>query len=162
MKKVKEIKNIDKKYFKWAGIGAAVVVLVVLLFMAFKPCCKVALVNVEQVVAVSPAIEALRAERQNEMVELQKFLENANTEINKLSGQKKAEMKQAYGEELAQKQQAMQDKYNEKLRTIDQDMTNLIEKVAKKKGFKLVLSKTSVVLGGTDITEDVIKAIQAK
>ena len=128
-----------KKYLKISGIAAGVIVLAALVYAAFRPCCKVAMVNVEQVVANSPAIAELRAERQNEIAEMQK-----------------------YGEELAARQQQMQEKYAEQLKQVDDQMTALISDVAAENGFKLVFSKTMVVVGGVDITDQVLQKLKAQ
>lgn len=154
----------DKKQIcKMFGAIAGVLVLGGLVGWAVKPCCpKVALINVEQVVAVSPEVVALREERQSQVNELQKFMKTAESKINAAKGKEKAELQKIYGDEFVQKQQEMQKRYAEKLQAFDDYMTGVIEKIAAKGGYKLVLNKTAVVAGGTDITEDVVKAVAAE
>ncbi len=162
MKGEKTMNENAKKYLKIGGIAAGAVVLAALVGAAFRPCAKVAMVNVEQVVANSPAIAELRAERQNEIAELQKFVEKAGAEVKKASGQKRKDLEQKYGEELAARQQQMQEKYAEQLQKVDDQMTALISDVAAENGFKLVFSKTMVVVGGVDITEQVLQKLKAQ
>lgn len=149
-----------KQVCKIAGAAAGVLVLGGLIGWAARPCCpKVALINVEQVVAVSPEVVALREERQSEVNELQEFMKTAESKINAAKGKEKAELQKIYGDEFAKKQQEMQKRYAEKLQAFDDYMTGVIEKIAAQGGYKVVLNKTAVVAGGTDITEDVVKAV---
>ena len=93
---------------------------------------------------------------------MQKFMKTAESKINAAKGKEKAELQKIYGDEFVQKQQEMQKRYAEKLQAFDDYMTGVIEKIAAKGGYKLVLNKTAVVAGGTDITEDVVKAVTAE
>ena len=68
-------------------------------------------------------------------------------------------MANKYATELNQKKQALQLEYVQKLQQIDAKITEIIKSVADKKGFKMVFTKNSLVVGGTDITEEVIQEL---
>ena len=54
----------------------------------------------------------------------------------------------------------MSKEYNEKLKAVDDSITEMIIKTAKAKGYKTVFAKSVVVYGGDDITEEVINLVK--
>ena len=72
---------------------------------------------------------------------------------------KKQELQKKYEAELAQKQQAIQSASAQKLQDFDNKLTSLIAEQAKSKGYDIVVAKGLVLYGGTDITQDIAKAI---
>ena len=127
-------------------------------------CChkggKIAIVDVQKVVSQSRPVAELRQDMQNQMAELQEWVAQSNAEIDKeKSKEKKEELTKAAQEELQQKQLVIQKAYSEKLQQLDASLTAIIEKTAKEEGFQVVLVKSSVAAGGTDITDKVIAKV---
>jgi len=137
------------------------VVLAVFLFCCCGFCCKkgakVAVVDVQRIVAQARPVVDLRQEMQTKVGNLQEWVNASNAEIDKASSQdKKDELTKKYQEELAQKQQTIQQDYALKLQQLDAEITKIIEETAKSEGFSVTLIKASVAAGGVDITDKVI------
>lgn len=114
---------------------------------------KIGIVDVQFLVNATPSVVALRQEQQGKLAALQQWVNTANGEIAKLSGEEeKKNLAQKYKVELSQRQQMMQLEYAQKVQNIDVELTNLIAKVAKEDGFDYVFAKGQVVFGATDLT----------
>lgn len=140
----------------------ATFVAVSLMGLSACKCCdgKVAVVDVQKVVTTSPEVQKLKLEQEKNSAELAEWVKGPNEEIEKVKDKvKKAELANKYATELNQKKQAMQIEYVQKLQQIDAKITDTIKAVAEQKGFKKVFTKASLIVGGEDITEDVIKAL---
>jgi len=141
-----------------------VVVAVVAVALCCGLCCKkgakVAVVDVQKVVSQSRPVAELRQDMQNQMAQLQEWVNKSNAEIDTEKDQEKKDaLTKARQEELAQKQQIIQKDYAEKLKQLDESLTKIIEKTAKEEGFSVTLVKSSVAAGGTDITDKVIAKV---
>lgn len=128
----------------------------------FCGCCnRLAIVDVMAVVNKSSQVEALKNEQVAKTQELAKWLQTVQAEVkNEKSKEKQNELLAKYNTELTQKREEMAKEYSEKLQAIDNDIKQVIIKTAKSKGYKTIVSKSVVIHGGTDITEDVIKAVK--
>lgn len=122
---------------------------------------KVALVDIPLVVQKSPQIVALRTERQNKLNDLETFVVNARKDV---AAQKTDEAKKAledkYNKELNERKDAIDKDFAKKLTSIDSDITTLIRIKARKLGYDLTLVKGSVIDGGVDITNEIIKSLK--
>lgn len=123
---------------------------------------KIAVVDIQAVVAKSAQVQALKKENEAKAKELQKWLEKCRTEINKQKTQAdKDKLTKKYEAELKKKQETNQKVYSEKLQAIDKSITDTIVKEAVVKGYDLVVTKQgSVLYGGIDITEDLKKMVK--
>lgn len=65
-----------------------------------------------------------------------------------------------YNEDLAKKKEANAKEYTAKLAAIDKNISSTIAEQAKIKGYTLVLSKSSVLYGGEDITSEISKIVK--
>ena len=126
-----------------------------------SPSVKVAVVDVQKIVSNSKDMAELQQSITQVSQELQEWLTTVRADLEKQKNrQKKDELTKKYNEEFAQKQQAIQENYNEKLSQIDEKINQIIAQTAKKEGYKITLFKTSVLNGGTDITDKVIEQIK--
>lgn len=121
----------------------------------------IAVVDIPQIVQKSPQINALQTERQNKLNDLENFVINARKDV---AAQKTDESKKAledkYNKELNERKEAIDRDFAKKLAEIDKDITALIRIKAKKMGYELILVKSSVIDGGTDITSNIIKELK--
>lgn len=121
----------------------------------------VAVVDVQKVVESSPQISALKTSRKNDMESLVKFAEVARADVTKETNEsKKKTLEESYNKELNIKKVNFDKEYSQKLLDIDKNITSLIDKKAKSLGYDLVLTKTSVLDGGTDITNEILKIVK--
>lgn len=121
----------------------------------------VAVVDIPLVVQKSPQITALRTERQNKLNDLETFVVNARKDVaaQKTDDAKKA-LEDKYNKELNERKDAIDADFAKKLAAIDNDITALIRIKAKKLGYNLTLVKGSVIDGGSDITNEIIKELK--
>ncbi len=122
---------------------------------------KVAVVDVQQIVAKSSEINELKTEQEEAVKKLQAWLDTVKTEVEK---QKTEVSKQAliekYNKEFAEKKQQIREDYATKLQKIDANITDVIESEAKSLGYSLVVSKGVVLTGGADITDEIANKIK--
>lgn len=122
---------------------------------------KVAIVDVQKVVANSSQVKALKEEQKKKSQELAKFIDTAKTNLDKeKDAKKKKALEEKYNKEFQTKRTAIAKNYETKLLNIDKTITNIIDENAKKNGYNLVLAKGAVLSGGTDITEEISKAVK--
>lgn len=122
---------------------------------------KLGIVNIQALVAQTPAVIALRDAEQAKHVSLQEWVNARNAEIAAVAEEaKKAELTQKYQGELNERQKAMQADYAQHVQAIDADLSKLIADVAKKEKLDYVFNVGSLVFGGKDITPQVLEALK--
>ena len=121
----------------------------------------VAVVDVQKIIESSPAINKLKTDRKNKIDDLASFVEKARADVAKEdNAAKKKTLEDNYNNELNTRKNNIDKEYAKKLSDIDKDITNIIQSKAKKSNFNLVLTKTSVLDGGTDITSVIVKELK--
>ena len=122
---------------------------------------KVAVVDVQKVVANSAQVKDLKEEQKKKGQELAKFIETAKNNITKETDEKKKKaLEEKYNKEFQSKREAIAKNYEIKLLAIDKNISSVIDEKAKANGYNLVLAKGVVLSGGTDITEEISKAVK--
>lgn len=121
----------------------------------------IAVVNVEKVLNSSSQVASLKKEQQKKAADLKNWLKNAQADVDKQSTpQGKQTMRAKYEKELASRREANNKSFSTQLAAIDKSVTNTITQYAKSKGYPIVIAKSVVIYGGTDITADVAKLIK--
>ena len=121
---------------------------------------KVAVVDVQKVVAASGQVKTLTQEQASQRESLSKFISKASDEIKKEKDEtKKKALEEKYNKEFKTKQESIVKNYEKKLLEIDKNISSVITSKAKANGYNLVLSKSIVLSGGTDITEEISKEL---
>lgn len=122
---------------------------------------KVAVVDVPKIVSESKQVKDLKAEQAKKTEELNKWLETVRADVAKQQTEAgKEKLLKKYEADLAKKREANAKDYAQKLTAIDKSISSTIEAQAKEGGYDLVLTKSTVLYGGDDITEAVAKAIK--
>lgn len=122
---------------------------------------KVAVVDVQKLVNKSAQVQALKKERDAKAKELTQFVKKANDEINAQTDEaKKKTLAQKYQKEFASKREANSKAYKTKLDAVDKNISEMIANYAKTNGYDLVLPKSTVLYGGEDITEALLKVVK--
>ena len=96
-----------------------------------------------------PQVQAASTEMQQTVQDAQKEFETKSANMN---DQEKRDYYQ-------QTQQRLQQKQQELMEPITKSVEASVKKVAEQKGLSVVLEKSAVVYGGTDITQDVVKQV---
>jgi len=121
----------------------------------------IAVVDVQKVVESSPEINALKIDGKNKLDDLASFAEKARADVAKeTNATNKKTLEDGYNKELNVRKVALDQEYTKKLLDIDKNITSIIKTKAKASGYNLVLVKSSVLDGGTDITADIIKELK--
>ncbi len=122
---------------------------------------KIAVVDVNKIVASSNQVKALKEEQEKKMQDLQKWLTTVREDVAKQKTKEgKEKLIAKYDETFAKKQEAIKKNYAEKLMAIDKNISGVIAKEAQAQGYDIVLSKGIVLYGGDDITSEIEKHIK--
>lgn len=122
---------------------------------------KFAVVDVQRVVLASKDLAAIKTERDNQVKELQKMADDANTKLAKISDETaKKKESEKYLAEINAKKEGFDKVYASALQASDQKLNEIIKSVADKEDLKVILNKNSVVDGGVDITDSVIDMVK--
>ena len=122
---------------------------------------KIAVVDVQSVVASSSLVKKLKQDQEAKMKDLVSFIEKARKDVAAIKDtDKKKTIEEKYAKEFETKKAAQEKAYVEKLTEIDRDISKKIEQAAKEGNYDMVISKNSVLYGGDDITEAVKKLVK--
>ena len=111
----------------------------------------VGVVNYQMLIAQAPDIRDVDAAMKTEIENAQKEFEEKSKSMNDVE-------KRRY---YTQTQERLQNKQKELMDPVMKKIEAAIKKVADKKGLAVVVEKSTVVYGGTDITDEVAKSLQS-
>ena len=122
---------------------------------------KIAVVDIQKVVSASAQVKALKASQEAKNKELAAFIKKAQEDVNKQTDvNKKKSLAESYEKQLKTKREANIKDYTIKLKAADANITAQIGKKATELGYTMVIPKSTVIWGGDDITETVLKGIK--
>ena len=121
----------------------------------------IAVVDVQAVVAKSAQVQALKKEQKAKLAELEKWLKDAQADVNKQQTKEgKEKLLKKYNADFAKKKEAIAKDYQSKLQVIDKSITETISTKSKALGYDMVISKSMVISGGNDITAEIQKVVK--
>lgn len=127
--------------------------------MAFAE--SIAVVDVNKVVAASKQVQDLKNEHLKKNQDLRKWLDVVRADIDKQSTEaNKQKLAQKYNAELNKRKTALQKEYAQKIGDIEKNISASITQQAKAMGYSMVMAKSNVLYGGTDITDAVMKVVK--
>ena len=148
------------KYFA-LGLSAFIIGMSVNNFAMSDVTNRIAVVDVQKVVASSAQVKALKADREAKLKDLASFVQTARTNVNKEKDTtKKKALEDKYNKELNAKRNAIQKDYTNKLTNIDKSISATIAQKAKAANYSMVLAKGIVLYGGDDITAEIQKVVK--
>ncbi|MDD3012261.1 MAG: OmpH family outer membrane protein [Candidatus Gastranaerophilales bacterium] len=104
--------------------------------------------------------QSARADIKIKEAEIQKFIENAKKSVNAAKTKtEKKKLEAKYNTDLKQKVTAINAAQSRKLQEIQTNIFNAVKCVAAQKQISTVLTKESVILGGENLTDEVIKVL---
>ena len=129
--------------------------------MSDKTYNKIAVVDVNKVVGKSKRVQDLKTEQETKVRELNMWLAGIKVDVeSRKSEEEKQTLVAEYNKQFEQRQNEIRDNYTQKLKDIENEITELISKAAQEKGYDMVLSKYVVLFGGDDITEEIMATVQ--
>lgn len=148
------------KYFA-LGLSAFVIGMSVNNYAISDVTNRIAVVDVQKVVASSAQVKALKADREAKLNDLATFVQTARTNVSKeKDATKKKALEAKYNKELNAKRNAIQKDYTNKLTNIDKSISATIAQKAKAANYNMVLAKGVVLYGGEDITAEIQKVVK--
>ena len=145
---------------------------------------RIAVVDVQQVVAASSQVKALKDENEAKASELMSYIEEYQrqgkswkytsvlTEVDEgefikefkyvasaNDADKKRALEEKYSKELNAKREAYGSEYNNKMQEIQNTILNAIREQAKANNYDIVIAKDVVLYGGDDITNELKTAV---
>lgn len=121
----------------------------------------VAYVNLQQIVAASTETVRFQQEYAQKRKEFDGWLKQAKKDIAAETRKaKRDEIAREYQEIAKKRETALVQDYNEQLSKLENKINRIMRRTARAHGCKVILNKSSVVLGGTDITAEVVKKIK--
>ena len=149
------------KYFAYVIIIVAVFVLGFSCKVLMGGGMNIAVVDIQKVVNNSAIVTELKNEQKAKTLEMQKWLEGVQADIEKEKNKdKKEELNNKYQQELEQRRQVMRQEYALRLQEVDDVISAKIAQKAEADGYDVVLSKGIVLFGGKDITDVVIETVK--
>ena len=122
---------------------------------------KIAVVDVQQIVANSSQVKQLKADQEKKLGEMQKTIQQAQAEISKEKDPAKiTALEEKYRNQINDQKVALDKDYNDKLTKIDSEIRTAVVEKAKSLNYNLVLPKGMVFYGGEDITDIIAKDIK--
>ena len=121
----------------------------------------IAVVDVQAVVNSSAQVQSLKKEQQTKMADLEKWLKNAQADVDKQQTKEgKEKLLKQYNAEFAKKKQTIAKNYQAKLSEVDKSITETITRKAEQLGYDMVIIKSMVIMGGDDITSEIQKVVK--
>jgi len=122
---------------------------------------KIAVIDIQKVVSSSSQVKALTASQEANAKALADFIKKAQADIDKQKDEKaKQELAKKYEKQLAEKREIFAKDYAEKLKGGEKKVNEQIAQKVKEMGYTLVLPKATVIYGGDDITDAIVKAVK--
>ncbi len=122
---------------------------------------KIAVVDVQKIVANSSQVKQLKADQEKKLSEMQKTVQQAQSEISKEKDPAKiTALEEKYRNQINDQKLALDKDYNDKLTQIDSEIRASVIEKAKNLNYSLVLPKSMVFYGGEDITDVIAKDIK--
>lgn len=122
---------------------------------------KIAVVDIQKIVANSSEIKTLKDEHQKQIKQIQDTAAKARAEISSEKDTAKiAQLEEKYRNEINNAKLALDNSYNNNLIAADLKIKNAVIEKARSMHYNLILPKHIVLYGGDDITEQVSSIIK--
>lgn len=122
---------------------------------------KVAYVNVGKLLAASKTIKAAQDTQAKQTQEMLKWYNTASADIQKQQTPAGREaLIKKYEAQLTTKKKSIKDAYTKKVTEVDNQLDSAITQKAKALGYDLVFRKESLLVGGVDITDQILPLVK--
>ena len=127
----------------------------------FQQSKKYAVVDVSKVVNSSQSVKELKQERTAQKEAINKFLKEGNAQLSTEKDKaKKAELKKKLNNDFKLMTQNFDKQYQEKLLNANKEIISEITQIGKQRQYDLILTTDSVLYGGEDITNEIVKEVK--
>ncbi|MDD3726265.1 MAG: OmpH family outer membrane protein [Candidatus Ratteibacteria bacterium] len=146
--KEKGIKNEKMVEVLLAGVILVLAVILLIIWIVKPGNGKIASVDMNKIMNSHPAM-------QEAMASFEKEVSNLQQQVNKMNDEEKAKQQQKIQQEITQIAMKLQQEVMDKV-------VKDIEMVAKKKGYSYVIDRSAIIVGGKDITDEILGAVTQK
>lgn len=123
----------------------------------------VGVVDLDKVVSNYSKAEDVSTDLKNKEIELQKFLTDAQKKLKEAATPvEKKQLEDKLTAEFKTRSDSFKDAQVKEWKQVEDNVYGAINQTAKDQKLDLVLNKASVLVGGTDISDDVIKVLNKK
>lgn len=121
----------------------------------------VAVVDVAKIANSSHQLTQVKNEQQEKLDNLAKYIADARKNLSAEKDAKKQKvLEEKYSKEIDAKKATIDSDYSKKLAEVDKNLRDVIKAKATKDKYDLVLNKNIVIVGGTDITDQITKLVK--
>ena len=121
---------------------------------------EIGVVNLNKVIENYSKAQEITANFKIKESELQQFVLNAQKKIKEAKTPlEKKNLEENLGEQFNLKRNAYAKEQSEKWQMIEADILNKTKALSKQKKFEMILNKSGVIVGGVDITDELIKKL---
>jgi len=125
------------------------------------PATKIAIIDVSKLLSASKTLKAAQEAQIKQTKDMLKWYDTASADIQKQTTKAgKDTLIKKYEAQLTKKKTAIKDAYSKKVSQVDTQLSTAIQTKAKAMGYDLVLTKDSVLYGGTDITAQILPLVK--
>jgi len=143
-------------------ISALICLAVIISFSSTAMASKLGIVDLGKVIENYSEAQEVTADLKVKEKELQQFVLDAQKQIKAAKTPvEKNNLEKQLGEQFNIKKNAFAKQQAEKWQEIEDDVFEKIKKISKSKKFDMVLNKQSVIVGGNEITDQVVKELNS-
>ncbi|OGH98032.1 MAG: hypothetical protein A2039_00405 [Candidatus Melainabacteria bacterium GWA2_34_9] len=114
-------------------------------------------VDMSKILSSYSKAQSITTSVNNQQNEIQKMLTDARSQVNNAkTDTEKAELEKKLTEEIQQKNNVFKAEYEKNVQSLQDNIVNSVKKVAENKKIDCIFRKDNVIIGGKDITEDVL------
>lgn len=122
---------------------------------------EIGVVDMNKIYSNYSKAQLIAADLKVKETDLQKFVADARVDLKSCKSSDKKALEDKYNKQLQEKTSSLKTEEQKQLATIQQDVTFAIKNVADKKAIKSVFKKDSMVMGVTDLTDEVIQSLNS-
>lgn len=122
---------------------------------------KIAYVNVAQLLSASKTLKAAQDAQLKQTQDMLKWYDTASADIKKQQTKAGRDaLIKKYEGQLTSKKKTIKDAYAKKVNEVDAQLDGVIKQKSKELGYTLVFRKESLLVGGTDITSQILPLVK--
>jgi len=122
---------------------------------------KIGYVDMNRVLSSYKKAQTMSSDIKIQQAEIQKMIEEARKQVKEAKNDKeKKELEKKLTEKIQQKTNSAKAEYEKQIKELDTKVVSTIKKVAETKQVDTIFKKENLIVGGVDLTDEVIKELE--